>query len=231
MPPRLHSGAAGHRAAAATSSLGRRSAPRPAASAGDCVVWAARAALRGEVAAIVTAPLHKEALAAAGCRLSRATPSCCRPRPRRTWACRVARRAGAHDAGQRRIAHGAGQHPHVAARRDRGGRPSTACCRPCASRIAALCAVLGRAPRIGVAGLNPHAGEGGLFGREERDIIAPAIAAARAEGIDANGPHRARHGVHARPRTPAAGRVRRGGRDVPRPGPDPGQVPGRGARA
>jgi 4-hydroxythreonine-4-phosphate dehydrogenase len=35
-------------------------------AAGDCVVWAARAALRGEIAAIVTAPLHKEALAAAG---------------------------------------------------------------------------------------------------------------------------------------------------------------------
>jgi 4-hydroxythreonine-4-phosphate dehydrogenase len=38
-----------------------------------------------------------------------------------------------------------------------------------------------------VAGLNPHAGEGGLFGSEEREIIAPAIAAARAEGIDADG--------------------------------------------
>jgi 4-hydroxythreonine-4-phosphate dehydrogenase len=55
-------------------------------------------------------------------------------------------------------------------------------------------------PRIGVAGLNPHAGEGGLFGDEEIHIIAPAIAAARAEGIDASGPHapdtvfmRARH--------------------------------------
>ncbi len=43
-------------------------------------------------------------------------------------------------------------------------------------------------PRIGVAGLNPHAGEGGLFGEEEQDIIAPAVAAARAEGIDASGP-------------------------------------------
>ena len=43
-------------------------------------------------------------------------------------------------------------------------------------------------PRIAVAGLNPHAGEGGLFGREEIEIIAPAIAAARAEGIDAQGP-------------------------------------------
>jgi 4-hydroxythreonine-4-phosphate dehydrogenase len=44
-------------------------------------------------------------------------------------------------------------------------------------------------PRIAVAGLNPHAGEGGLFGREDLDIIAPAIAKARAEGIDASGPH------------------------------------------
>jgi len=42
--------------------------------------------------------------------------------------------------------------------------------------------------RIAVAGLNPHAGEDGLFGDEERRIIAPAVAAARAEGIDAQGP-------------------------------------------
>jgi 4-hydroxythreonine-4-phosphate dehydrogenase len=44
------------------------------------------------------------------------------------------------------------------------------------------------APRIAVAGLNPHAGEGGLFGDEEQRIIGPALAAARAEGIDASGP-------------------------------------------
>lgn len=43
-------------------------------------------------------------------------------------------------------------------------------------------------PRIGVAGLNPHCGEGGLFGREEIDEIAPAIEAARIAGIDAQGP-------------------------------------------
>ena len=43
-------------------------------------------------------------------------------------------------------------------------------------------------PRIAVAGLNPHAGENGLFGREDIDIIAPAIADARAENIDASGP-------------------------------------------
>src|SRR5215468_2844337 len=43
-------------------------------------------------------------------------------------------------------------------------------------------------PRILVSGLNPHAGEGGLFGREEIDIIVPAIAAARQTGIDVAGP-------------------------------------------
>lgn len=58
-------------------------------------------------------------------------------------------------------------------------------------------------PRIAVAGLNPHAGEGGLLGREEGDIIAPAIASARRDGIDAIGPEapdtvfmRARNFVH-----------------------------------
>ncbi|MDA8248754.1 MAG: 4-hydroxythreonine-4-phosphate dehydrogenase PdxA, partial [Rhodospirillales bacterium] len=43
-------------------------------------------------------------------------------------------------------------------------------------------------PRVAVAGLNPHAGEDGLFGAEDRAVIAPAVAAARAEGIDASGP-------------------------------------------
>jgi 4-hydroxythreonine-4-phosphate dehydrogenase len=44
------------------------------------------------------------------------------------------------------------------------------------------------APRIAVAGLNPHAGDGGSLGREEIDVIAPAIEAVRSEGIDARGP-------------------------------------------
>ncbi|MDX3784661.1 4-hydroxythreonine-4-phosphate dehydrogenase PdxA [Streptomyces europaeiscabiei] len=44
------------------------------------------------------------------------------------------------------------------------------------------------APRIAVAGLNPHAGENGLFGREDLDIITPAIQAAQSEGIQASGP-------------------------------------------
>ncbi len=45
-----------------------------------------------------------------------------------------------------------------------------------------------RAPRVAVAGLNPHAGESGLFGQEDINIITPAIAKARSLGIDASGP-------------------------------------------
>ena len=43
-------------------------------------------------------------------------------------------------------------------------------------------------PRVAVAGLNPHSGEGGIFGREDEEEIRPAIEAARARGIDASGP-------------------------------------------
>ena len=45
------------------------------------------------------------------------------------------------------------------------------------------------APRIAIAGLNPHAGEDGRMGREEIEVIAPAIATLREQGIDATGPH------------------------------------------
>lgn len=43
-------------------------------------------------------------------------------------------------------------------------------------------------PKIAVCGLNPHAGENGLFGSEDREIIAPAVARARARGVDVSGP-------------------------------------------
>ena len=43
-------------------------------------------------------------------------------------------------------------------------------------------------PRIAVAGLNPHAGEGGLLGREDEEVLRPAVAAAAADGIDVRGP-------------------------------------------
>lgn len=55
-------------------------------------------------------------------------------------------------------------------------------------------------PRIAVAGLNPHAGEGGALGREEIDIIAPALDTLRAEGIDVTGPLAADTMFHPRAR-------------------------------
>ena len=54
------------------------------------------------------------------------------------------------------------------------------------------------APKIAVGGINPHAGEGGLFGREEIDIIKPAIAAAVESGIAATGPFGADTMFHMR---------------------------------
>jgi 4-hydroxythreonine-4-phosphate dehydrogenase len=44
------------------------------------------------------------------------------------------------------------------------------------------------APRVAMAGLNPHAGEGGLLGREDDEVLRPAVAEARAQGVDASGP-------------------------------------------
>ena len=56
------------------------------------------------------------------------------------------------------------------------------------------------APRLAFAGVNPHAGESGTIGREEIDILEPAIAQLRAEGIDATGPFAADTLFHARAR-------------------------------
>lgn len=53
---------------------------------------------------------------------------------------------------------------------------------------AALCRWGISRPRLAVAGLNPHAGEGGLFGDEEINIIGPAVEAARARGLNVSGP-------------------------------------------
>ena len=52
-----------------------------------------------------------------------------------------------------------------------------------------LAGLIGRRPTIAVAGLNPHASEGGMFGTEERDEIAPAVERCAAEGIHVSGPY------------------------------------------
>ena len=154
--------------------------------AADCVVWAARAALGGQIAALVTAPLHKEALAAAGVpfpghtellQAEAAAHAGCAPAdlPVRMMLANDELRTvlvSIHLALRQAI--DAVTFEHVLA----------------TLRItqSALLPMLGRAPRIAVAGLNPHAGEGGLFGREELDVIVPAMQAAAALGIDAQGP-------------------------------------------
>ena len=155
---------------------------RAGIAAAACIERATLLALAGEVAGIVTAPIHKEALAAAGVAYpghtemlqALASPGLLPPPVRMMLAndelrtvlvtihmsLRNAIDAVTFDAVLQtlRIA-------HVSAAR--WGQPC---------------------PRIAVAGLNPHAGEGGLFGDEEIRIIAPAIKAACAEGIDARGP-------------------------------------------
>ena len=77
-------------------------------------------------------------------------------------------------------------------------------------------------PRLAVAGLNPHAGEHGLLGAEEDDVLRPAIAACAARGIDVRGPFPADTLFNRAMK----GRVRRGRRLLPRSGPDPGEAGG-----
>ncbi|UVC13257.1 4-hydroxythreonine-4-phosphate dehydrogenase PdxA [Mesorhizobium onobrychidis] len=144
----------------------------------DAIVVAIRLARDGGVGGIVTAPIHKEALAA----------------------------AGLHYPGHTEILADHGGAPKVAmmlANEDirtvlvtihcslsEAIRKGDFAAQMDAIRLAhAGAQALGIAhPRVAVAGLNPHAGEGGLFGDEEIRIIQPAIEAARAEGIDASGP-------------------------------------------
>jgi 4-hydroxythreonine-4-phosphate dehydrogenase len=157
---------------------------RCGAAAARCIEHAVALRLAGQAAGIVTAPIHKEAFAAAGLpypghtemlQALAAAPGAAPPPVRMMLAneelrvvlvtihqsLRSAIDAVTFDAVLHtlRIAHAAG-------------------------------AAWGQAgaPRLAVAGLNPHAGEGGLFGDEELRIIGPAVQAARAEGIDAHGP-------------------------------------------
>ena len=155
-------------------------------AAGDCVRWAARAALAGEVAAIVTAPLHKESLAAANVgfpghtELLQAEAAAHWNRPVSSLPVRMML---ANDELRTVLVS-----IHLSLRDAIAAVTFDSVLQTIRIAHQALSAALGKAPRIGVAGLNPHAGEGGLFGTEERDIIAPAIVQARSEGIDALGP-------------------------------------------
>ena len=155
-------------------------------AAADSVVWAARAALRGEVAALVTAPLHKEALSAAGVdfpghtELLQAEAAAHQGVPLAQMPVRMML---ANDELRTVLVS-----IHVSLRDAIAAVTFDNVLQTLQITHAALSRSLGRMPRIAVAGLNPHAGEGGLFGREEIEVIAPAIAAARAEGLDVHGP-------------------------------------------
>jgi 4-hydroxythreonine-4-phosphate dehydrogenase len=135
-------------------------------------------ALAGEIAATVTAPIHKEALVAAGHHFPGHTEI-------------FAHFTGTSDftmmlvAGNLRVVHVS---THVSLRQ--------ACDAVTRARVLKVielanqaCKRLGiESPRIGVAGLNPHASDGGLFGSEEREQIIPAVEAARARGMNVQGP-------------------------------------------
>ncbi|MEY3610411.1 MAG: 4-hydroxythreonine-4-phosphate dehydrogenase 2 [Pseudomonadota bacterium] len=157
--------------------------------AGEAVLWATRAALRGEVAALVTAPLHKEALHAAG------APYNQYPGHTELLQAEAAQHAGVPLA----------QMPvrmmlandelrtvlvsiHVSLREALDAITVDRVLETLRITHQALTVLLGRSPRIAVAGVNPHAGEGGLFGREEIEVVQPAMSQARQEGLDVHGP-------------------------------------------
>jgi 4-hydroxythreonine-4-phosphate dehydrogenase len=151
-------------------------------AAAACVRAGVRLARTGEIAGLVTAPLHKEALAAAG-----------EPYPGHTELL-------ADEAGE------PGRPVPVRMMLANASLKTVLVTVHCSLRraidLVTVEAVLSTlriahaaarlwgqpAPRIAVAGLNPHAGEGGLFGDEELTVIGPAIALACAEGIHASGP-------------------------------------------
>ena len=158
-------------------------------AAANCIVWAAQAVLHGQASAMVTAPIHKEALSAA-----------------RSWAAQF---PGHTEMLQAEAAKFLGKDVadvpvrmmlandelktvlvsiHMSLRQAIDAVTFDSVLQTLRITHAALKKSLGHAPHIAVAGLNPHAGEGGLFGTEEQTIIAPAIAAARLEGMQVSGP-------------------------------------------
>jgi len=155
-------------------------------AAADCVVWAARAALRGDIAALVTAPLHEQALAAAGVNFPGHTELL--QAEAAAWIGRTPAelpvRMMLANAELRTVLVSI----HVALREAIDAVTFDNVLQTLRIAHEAVGRALGRPPRIGVAGLNPHAGEGGLLGREEIEVIIPAVRAARAEGLQVAGP-------------------------------------------
>ncbi len=143
------------------------------------VLAAIDAALAGEVAAIATAPLHKEALHAAGHHY----PGHTEIFAERMRAERQCMMLTAPEITCSLVT------VHVGLGEVAGLLTTERIAEVIDLTAAAMRRLRGREPRLVVCGLNPHAGEGGLFGqREEERIIAPAVAAARARGLAIEGP-------------------------------------------
>jgi 4-hydroxythreonine-4-phosphate dehydrogenase len=175
--------------------------------AGEAVAWAARAALAGDVAGLVTAPLHKEALSAAGAPFDRY------PGHTELLQAEAARFLGKSlgDVPVRMMLANDELRTvlvsiHMSLRHAIEAVAFDNVLQTLQITHQALARILGRPPRIGVAGLNPHAGEGGLFGTEEQTVISPAIQAARAAGLDVHGPY-APDTIFMRARAPGVGRA------------------------
>ena len=159
------------------------------AAAADCIAAAARAVLGGRASAVVTAPIHKEAFSAAGFHHPGHTEFL-QALAAEHRGCSVA------DLPVRMML----ANPelktvlvsiHVSLRQAIEAVTFDnvlQTLRIVQTSLGPALGLNGRPLRVGVAGLNPHAGEGGLFGREEIDTIAPAVAQARREGLDAHGP-------------------------------------------
>jgi len=156
---------------------------RNGAAAARCIEAAVRWVQSGAASAIVTAPIHKEALAAAGV-----------PYPGHTEMLQaLAAAPGATPPPVRMMLANDELRVvlvtiHLALRKAIDAVTFDAVLQTLHIAHRAAAAWGQQRPRMAVAGLNPHAGEGGLFGDEELQIIGPAVQAARAAGLDVQGP-------------------------------------------
>lgn len=155
--------------------------------AADSVRWAARAALRGDIAALVTAPLHKQALHAAGLDF---------PGHTEMLQAEAAQHLGQSvDAMPVRMMLASDELRvilvtiHMALRQAIEAVTHDQVLQTLLIADRALTPLLKRRPKLAVAGLNPHAGEGGRFGDEEITHIGPAVVAAQQQGLNVSGPH------------------------------------------
>lgn len=148
-------------------------------AAADYIQRAVHLALEGQTAAVVTAPINKEALHAAGVPYAGHTEM-------------LAALCGAKEvammlvADRLRVSHVS---THLSLRKAVERVTMRRITHVVGLTHAALRRMGIRAPRIAVAGLNPHASDGGLFGDEEMEIISPAVEALQAEGMDVSGPY------------------------------------------